>query len=257
MILYFSGTGNSRHAARMMADFIGDELVSINSYIKSGRRETLRSYTPFVFVAPTHCWRMPGIVEEFIRQTQFEGSAKAYFVLTCGTGAGGAAAHCRALSDEKGFEFMGMSSILMPENYVAMFPVPGQAEAEAIIRKARPRILAVAERIKSVQPLPEENPGLIARLKSGPVNSLFSRLFISARRFYATDACTGCGKCQELCPTNNITLADDRPMWGNACVHCMACICACKQGAIECGRATQGKPRYYFDDTPADAEKNK
>lgn len=30
MILYFSGTGNSRHAAQRMADALGDTLLSLN-----------------------------------------------------------------------------------------------------------------------------------------------------------------------------------------------------------------------------------
>ena len=36
MILYFSGTGNSRHAAQRMADALGDTLLSLNDRIRSG-----------------------------------------------------------------------------------------------------------------------------------------------------------------------------------------------------------------------------
>ena len=34
MILYFSGTGNSRHAAELIHSVVGGEIVSINDIIK-------------------------------------------------------------------------------------------------------------------------------------------------------------------------------------------------------------------------------
>ena len=36
MILFFSGTGNSRYIARRLAAALGDELVSVNDRITSG-----------------------------------------------------------------------------------------------------------------------------------------------------------------------------------------------------------------------------
>ena len=35
MILYFTGTGNSRHIARLISKEIDDEIISINELIKS------------------------------------------------------------------------------------------------------------------------------------------------------------------------------------------------------------------------------
>ena len=59
--------------------------------------------------------------------------------------------------------------------------------------------------------------------------------------------CIGCGKCARLCPLNDISIVDDRPVWGKNCTHCMACICHCPTGAIEYGRKSLGKPRYHCD----------
>lgn len=42
MILYFSGTGNSRHAAQRMADALGDTLLSLNDRIRSGDTSPLK-----------------------------------------------------------------------------------------------------------------------------------------------------------------------------------------------------------------------
>ena len=49
------------------------------------------------------------------------------------------------------------------------------------------------------------------------------------------------------CPTNNIVIQNGKPVWGNNCTHCMACICRCPAEAIEYGKKSVGKPRYRFE----------
>ena len=73
-------------------------------------------------------------------------------------------------------------------------------------------------------------------------------LIISDRSFITTAQCTGCGQCRDRCPLNNIKLVNSRPIWGKNCTHCMACIAGCPSEAIEYGKKTQGKPRYYLGD---------
>ena len=82
MILYFTGTGNSRYVARKIAEEINDEIISINELIKHESTEELISTDrPFIFVCPTYAWRLPRVVTDFIRKTKFSGNNKAYFIL--------------------------------------------------------------------------------------------------------------------------------------------------------------------------------
>lgn len=79
MILYFSGTGNSKYVAQKIGNITGDQVISMNERLKQGNTEPLRSDTPFVFVCPTYAWRMPRIVEDYISKVTFSGTKKDIF----------------------------------------------------------------------------------------------------------------------------------------------------------------------------------
>ena len=143
---------------------------------------------------------------------------------------------------------MGFASIIMPENYIALFDVPERKQADAIIKKAEPYILKAARLIGEGQRLPRDKKSLKSQIMSRLVNVAFYLFIVSAKGFYATDGCTGCGKCVQVCPLNNIRLTDERPAWGRVCTHCMACISRCPVEAIEYKKKSVGKPRYYLQD---------
>lgn len=246
MIFYFSGTGNSQLAARQIAELLQEEPVSIHPYGKTGKRLSYHSETPWVFVAPTYAWRMPRVVEQWIRETTFTGSQDAYFVLTCGGNCGNAAAYAQKLCEKKNLHFCGLSSVVMPENYTAMFPVPDQAECKAILDQAAPLITAFAKTIQDRKPFPRQPISLRDNIQSGPVNRLFYPLMVHDKKFTITDKCISCGKCARVCPLENISILDGKPRWNGNCTHCMACICGCPTEAIEYGTKSIGNNRYYI-----------
>ena len=148
---------------------------------------------------------------------------------------------------EKQITYMGTEQVVMPENYIAMFNAPQAEEARQIVAKAEPDIDRVISAIAANQAFTPSRNNLYDRFMSGPVNPIFYSFFVKANAFVASDACTGCGQCARLCPTNNITIQNGKPVWGGDCTHCMACICRCGAEAIEYGKKSLGKPRYHFD----------
>ena len=248
MILYFTGTGNSEYAAKKLAAALGEETTPLMERIRHGDTSPLESQTPWIVCTPTYAWQIPHIVRDHLRATLLRGSREVYFVMTCGSDIGNAEKHCKALCSKLGFELMGVGEVVMPENYVAMFYVPNDDEAKAIVKKALPVIDGFAELIAQGKPLPERRGGFADGLKSGIVNAAFYSMFVKADKFYATDACISCGRCAVNCLTHNIKLKNGKPVWGDNCVHCMKCICDCPEGAIEYGKASLGKPRYHCPD---------
>lgn len=248
MVVYFTGTGNSRYCARMLASKLGDELIDAGAIIKSGVKEELSGDRPWVFVGPTYAWQMARVFANFIREGSFSGSRDAYFVLTCGDEAGNAGESLEELCQEKGFVYRGVLEVPMPENYVAMFAVPDEETCARMIAAARPVLERGIACIEKGEPFPGKRVSGLDKLKSGPINKGFYGVFVNAKKFYTTDACVGCGKCAQSCVLNNISMESGKPAWGGNCTHCMACICGCPARAIEYGRASRGKRRHLCEE---------
>lgn len=247
MIAYFTGTGNSKYVAQRIADKLQDEIICINEKIKTEDTGKVDIGERLVVVVPTYAWRIPHIVSEWMEKTNFAGAKKVWYVMTCGGSVGNADAYNKKLSKQKKFQHMGTAQIVMPENYIAMFGVPTVEEARKTVKAAEPDIDKAAEMIAGGKYFPERNCKLQDRIESGPVNAVFYPVFVKAKAFMVGDSCIGCGKCAKVCPLNNVTLKDGKPVWGNNCTHCMACICYCPAEAIEYGKNSVGKPRYRFE----------
>lgn len=247
MILYFSGTGNSKYVAQRMAEALNQSLLSMNDRIRSHDTSPVETDERLVIVTPTYAWRIPRLVRDWLLETEFPGAAQAWFIMTCGSEIGHAGRYNRSLCQAKDLTDMGTAQIIMPENYIAMFNAPQKEQARSIVEQAEPALQRVLAQLKAGQEFPAPRDNLYDRFMSGPVNPVFYRFFVKADAFRATDSCIGCGKCVELCPLNNIHLENGKPVWGKNCTHCMACICYCPKEAIEYGKKSKGKPRYHFE----------
>ena len=154
MILYFTGTGNSRYVAERVAEVIGDELLDMTERVKRSDTSAVKAER-LVFVTPTYAWRIPKTAEKWIGDTEFTGGKQAWFIMDCGGEIGDAAKYNKLLCGRKGFEYMGTAQVVMPENYIAMFSVPSKEKARQIIRKAEPSIAGAAQ--ESLRPSDERH----------------------------------------------------------------------------------------------------
>ena len=247
MILYFSGTGNSKYVAKRIADALGDEILNLNDRIKASDTLSVETDERLIVVTPTYAWRIPRVVCDWLRKTELRGAKRSWFVMTCGSEIGNADKYNRELCTEKRLSCMGTAQIVMPENYIAMFSAPQADEAREIVAKTEPNIDCVIASIQSNQPFAPTRNNLYDRFMSGPVNLIFYKFCVKADAFTVSDTCIGCGQCAKRCPMNNVTLKDGKPVWGKNCTHCMACICYCPVSAIEYGKKSVGQPRYHFE----------
>lgn len=246
MILYFSGTGNSQYVANLIADMRKDSIKSINHSMRIKEQAVICSKYPLVFVLPTYSWRIPRVVENWIKEAQIEEGQAVYFILTCGGDCGNAWHYAKKLCEDKGLCFRGLISIVMPENYLALFPTPDQTACTAMVKQVEQEIAELIKPIQSGHSFQEPKISFADRCKSGPINSLFYTFFVHDKKFQVSQNCISCGKCAVHCPLNNIELKQGKPVWKGNCTHCMACIAGCPLQAIEYGRKSKGKHRHYI-----------
>jgi ferredoxin len=245
MILYFTGTGNSRHVANRIAEATGDEAEDMALHLRKGESGSYSSQQPYVFVGPVYAGRYPRVMTDFIQKSRFAGSKQAYFVATCAETPWVTVRYAKKLADKKGFDVMGFRSVVMPQGYCTGGLTKPKEENDAVLAKAEPKIEELADLIKEGKRLPDEAPG--KSYMSTIVNPMMYATMMSAKKFTAGDSCIGCGTCVAKCPLGNIKLVDGRPAWGSNCTQCCACISSCPQQAIEYGDKTVGKPRYYLE----------
>ena len=244
MILYFTGTGNSKYCADFLADRLGDEVYDLSERIKAGNYAPFESEKPYIICVPTYAWRCPAVVTELLEKTELKGSSEVYFVMTCGGEIGKAEKYNRALCDRIGKCYKGTLKVKMPENYLAMFDVTDEKREEELMAEAYEELDRAASLIKENAILPVVKEGAIGFILSGSVNVMFNKLYLKDDKFLVKESCTSCGLCETKCPLGNIEMKDGKPHWLGNCTHCMACISYCPKEAIEYGKKSEGKRRY-------------
>lgn len=248
MVFYFSGTGNSFHAAAEIAKAQGESPVSIVKELDRGILQyQLKKDELLGFVYPIYAWGPPKIVLDFIKEMKIDFEKPYVFsVSTCGGNEGNATRLLQKVLHLKGLSLDSAFSLIMPGNYVIGEDVCSKDEAAEILKRAEERIRAINGVIEKRQTgifqlIPGNNPVF----HTAVINSLFNRFARSTKNFYATDACTRCGLCEKICPVHSITVKK-KPSWGKDCTQCLACINRCPAKAIQYGAHTADRGRYVF-----------
>lgn len=249
MIFYFSGTGNSFYAAHEIAHCHGEKLVSIGAEMSNKDNSfeyPIEDNEILGFVYPVYAWAPPQIVIDFIKKMKLIKGRSPYIfsVSTCGDEEGYTTKVLRKALERKGLKLDSGFTLIMPNNYILGFDVDSKdVEQEKLLRaeeELKQINTAVEKRQKGLFKLV---PGKIPSLKTTLVNPLFNAFAIRTERFYATEACTGCGLCEKACSVKNITV-QGTPRWGKQCTQCLACIHRCPVSAIQYGKSTIRKGRY-------------
>ena len=182
MIIYFSGTGNSRFAAARLAALTGDELCDATLYTRKGEGAEFTKPGSYVFVSPVYVSAPPRVFADFIRKSRFPNHVRAYFVMTCAGGMGGSPEYCRRIASEKGFAYLGTAQVCMPQNYIAMFQTHTAEENREVVRRAMPVIEGLADFILGGVELPD--PGMKAweYISTEMIIGMYYRDFMRGRK---------------------------------------------------------------------------
>lgn len=252
MIFYFSGTGNSKHVAVQLAAMLGERLVAIAEAVADATYTfALAEGESVGWVFPTYSWGPAPVAADFASKVQLQGCGAdtyCYMVTTCGDEVGETVTmFAKSLGN---IRLKAAFSVQMPNNYILLpgFDVDDKALERSKVEASAARIKAVAEAIAAQREIIDVVVGPWRRLKSRLIYPLFRRFAMSDKAFAANaEVCTRCGLCARVCPAKNITLGcNELPKWHGNCTMCLSCIHRCPVRAIEYGKATRSKGRYFF-----------
>ena len=248
MVLYFSATGNTEFIAKELARRTDDDCLNLIDRIKKGDLSPVYSEKPFVICAPIYVCEIPRFMAAFLKKLPFEGSRDVYFILTSGGYCGPAGNLLKKIFKKKKMTCHGHAEFKMPRNYVASdsYPMLEKEETEKRILDSYNQLENVAADIKAGNKLTARHVFLFETLITLPLNPFWCKYKLTAKAFYVKENCIGCGKCEKVCPLNNVQMVDKKPVWGKQCTHCMACISNCPVRAIEYGKITPKKEPYTF-----------
>lgn len=239
-IFWFSGTGNSLYAAKVLARELGEsEILPIAGGVPSGTVGGEGHRIGFVF--PSYYGDLPRIVRSFAETLDIPAGTDLFAVVTMGALGLGSARALAELFAARGLSLRYGVGVRINGNYVlkydpAMFGAKSEKRIGAKLNRADAKLRRIAEEIKSGK----------RQVKTNPISArtLYENISALDSAFVSDEKCTGCGLCTRVCPVSNIELSGGRPKWLHHCEHCVACISFCPAGAINYGDATKKRARY-------------
>lgn len=251
MIIYTSGTGNSKSVAHQLATMLQeDKVCDAAILLHNDEKLDIAADERLIFVMPVHSWGPALLMVRLVQRLKIKAD-KAWALFVCGDMCGNADKVFAKCLAQKGISLVESYSVQMPNNYILMkgFGIDSEELAQEKLLSAPHRIALIADAIKGGQTSESlYTRGGMPGIKTGLVYRLFGSLAVKKVDFHALDSCVGCGHCADICPTHNITLANGRPIWGKDCVQCVACIHRCPHNAIEYGSVSVGQGRYKHPD---------
>lgn len=231
VILYFTGTGNSLHIARELADE-NTEILSIPQLMRNGNLEITADEIGIVY--PVYGHMPPNMVRRFIQQSKLTADYK-FAVLTYGNLCANAAEIWNEVSRKAGQSFDYIATILMVDNWLPDFDMNEQIKLDKHIPENLARIKGeISARKTWVEPSTEQDRMMHDYfMQYAGLDPEVGFLKRSEKTFVITDACIGCEVCKDLCPRGNFSIEPDGVHVSGDCEFCFSCIQNCPQKAIQ------------------------
>lgn len=255
MILYFSGTGNTRYCAESLGRMLNEPVIDIASADASAVQFEDKTLG---VLFPVYSWGVPPIVTSFIARLSQSFVEKAaasrgiWSVATYGDDTALAPEMLRDALAARGLTLQALWGVQMPNVYVLLpgFDIDSKEVETGKLDAAAVRLKKIAGAIAARCWAFDYHKGGASWLKSRIVFPGFVKYGIKPHKWHWTEECVSCGRCAAACPVGNITMKGGHPSWGADCTSCLACYHSCPAHAVEYGNATRHKGQYLCHRKP-------
>jgi ferredoxin len=241
-IYYYTGTGNSLWAARLLAAELGDTRVLP---MRRAAPETDDSEV-LGLVFPVHIWGVPRRVVDFVKNLP-EGRARYCYAVAVNAGqVASTLKQLERLLKRRGIKLAAGCGLVMPSNYIPWGGAAPEDVQRGLFDAAAKKLQAFAGPVKRRAAGEVEKGPLWQRLLLSGVcyNLTFGKVPSLDKNFHSDDKCNGCSLCTAVCPSGDILMEGGRPSWLGHCEQCLACLQWCPLEAIQYGEKTRLYARY-------------
>ena len=228
-IYYFSGTGNSMRAARVIAEKLGDaEIVSMRA---DPKEYSAKDCDIIGFIYPVYHWTMPAPAVSFVERLEIDPEAYVFVIAMPSFICGIACEKLAEILDRKGVRLDYGNLVHSVANYAIVYPPFPPASLR--VPKTEKKLAKIADDIseKKKRDYPRASR-FIKRRRERVMTPYLELQKYADNPFTVSDRCISCGLCSRVCPCHNIVLESGRPAFQHHCANCMACVVSCPERAI-------------------------
>lgn len=245
IVYWFSGTGNSLSAAKVLAEELDADLIPMTTGLKDGVPEADR----IGLVFPVYAFGPPAVVERFVNSLNLPAETVVFSVVTFAAAAGGTFRLLGQMLENRELSLSAGWGLKMPENYTPLGGAPSPEKQRELNDAAAEKVRRIAGELKAGAGGTVESFGTVWKILSLAAYPLFRSVAHRLDRFFCADEkCNGCGVCAQVCPAEDIVMSGGRPLWRGRCEQCFACLHWCPQEAVQYIRSKKQR-RYHHPET--------
>ena len=228
-IYYFTGTGNSMRAARVIANKLGN--VEIVSMRMNPMNVPATDCDVIGFIYPVYHWTMPAPAVEFVERLEINPEAYIFAIAMPSFVCGIACEKLEEILNKKGAHICYGNLVNSVANYAIVYPP--FPPAKLVVPRTERKLKKLAEAISKNEARPYPRASAFVRKKRNSKMDPYLELQKYADNpFTVSDECISCGLCSRVCPCNNLAIENGRPVFMHHCANCMACVVNCPKRAI-------------------------